>query len=75
MSGSRPRHPDKHLEALLSALESDGWRVVKGRKYFKIYCPCPDEHLKTVHISPSNPNYQRNFESWLRRMCWKGGAP
>ncbi len=35
-------------------------------------CPCPDMHLKTVHLTPSDPNYVRNLVGQLRRAtCWE----
>ncbi len=68
---TRPKHPDKDLEALLRSLESAGWRVEKGRKYFKGYCPCGD-HKKTIHVTPSDPGYRRHLIGWLRReTCWE----
>jgi hypothetical protein len=69
----RPRHPDKDLEAVLSNAERQGWRVTKRpNSYFKIYCPCADKHLKTVHLSPSSSNYLRNLLGELKRKtCWK----
>lgn len=48
----RPRHTIKEIEKLLRSLESQGWRVEKGRKYFKAYCPC-GLHKRTVHLTPS----------------------
>ena len=39
---ARSKHPDKDLEALLRSLESSGWRIEKGQKYFKGYCPYRD---------------------------------
>jgi hypothetical protein len=68
----RPKHPIKELEAILKAAEERGWRVKKGKGYYKMLCPCPRKHLKTVHLSPSDPNYERNLIGWLRRLaCWK----
>lgn len=68
----RPRHPRKELEALLREAEAKGWRVVKPGKYFKMYCPCIDKHLETVHLTPSDPNYERNLRGLLgRETCWK----
>jgi hypothetical protein len=68
----RPKHPRKELEAVLAAAERKKWRVEKGRKYFKMKCPCYLKHLKTVHISPSDPNYLRNLIGYLEReTCWK----
>lgn len=70
---TRPRHQRRELEDVLRDLEAKGWRVVKGRKYFKAYCPCPMQHLKTVHLTPSNSNYQKNLLGELRRAtCWEG---
>lgn len=69
----RPRHPKKDIEAVLHSLELQGWLVSKGRKYFMAKCPpvC-GEHLKTVKLSPSDPNYAKNLRAWFRRSgCWK----
>ena len=69
---SRSKHPRKELEALLKEGEAKGWRVVMGGRYFKMYCPCDDKHLQTVHLSPSDPNYERNLRGQLRRgTCWE----
>lgn len=68
---SRPRHQDKDLEAVLREAEEKRWRVVKGKGYFKMYCPCPDKHKKTVHLSPSDRNYRKNLLAQLERAtCW-----
>jgi len=69
---ARPKHPIKELEALLKEATKQGWRVEGGgNRYFKIKCPCPDKHMRMVHLSPSNPNYLRNTENWLtKRTCW-----
>jgi len=30
-------------------------------------------HRKTVHLTPSDPNYVRNLRQWLERQsCWNG---
>lgn len=69
----RQRHPDKHLNAVLREAEQAGWTVTRRKKYFMMWCPCADKHHKTVHLSPSDPNYERNLRSWLRRLaCWGG---
>lgn len=72
---TRPKHPDKDLEAILRAAELQGWRVTKRpNRYFKIYCGCADKHMKTVHITPGK-GYRRNLEAWLKReTCWKEDA-
>lgn len=70
MSG-RPKHPRKELEAVLKRAEEQGWVIVKTT-YFKMRCPCADRHWKTVHLTPSDPNYLRNLLGQLRRAtCWK----
>ncbi|MTK05128.1 hypothetical protein FF096_24480 [Micromonospora sp. CP22] len=70
---SRPRHRIKELEDLLRQAERQGWRVTGGGdRYFKMLCPCPDKHLKTVKCTPSNPNYLRDLTGQLKRVtCWK----
>jgi hypothetical protein len=72
--GPRPRHTDKDLERVLRSAERQGWRVTRRPNgYFKMYCPCDDLHMKTVHHSPSDPNYLRNLLGELhRKTCWKG---
>lgn len=70
--GNNPRDPRKELEALLKEAEATGWRATKGKKYFTIWCPCPDKHRVTVHLTPSDPNYERNLRAHLRRTtCWE----
>lgn len=69
---ARPKHPVKELEVVLAAAEGQGWTVTKGRKYFKMLCGCADKHMKTVHLSPSNPHYLRNLIGQLgRATCWR----
>lgn len=73
----RTRHPISALEGVLREAEQKGWTVRKGKKYFKMYCPCRNKHLKTVHLAPSDPTYERNLRGVLRRdTCWaeSGGA-
>lgn len=69
----RPRHTDKELEKVLASAERQGWTIKKRPNgYFKLYCPCDDKHMKTVHCTPSTPNYRRNLLGELRRKtCWK----
>jgi hypothetical protein len=67
----RPKHKVKELEAILQDAESESWRVTRGKKYFKLWCTCSGKHRKTVHLSPSDPNYERNLRKWLERQpCW-----
>jgi hypothetical protein len=38
-----------------------------------MWCLCPAKHMKTVHLTPSDPNYVRNLLGQLKRAtCWKG---
>ncbi len=68
----RPKHPKKDLEVVLRWGEAQGWRVVRAKGYYKMYCPCSERHKKTVHLSPSNPRYRRNLLQFLRReTCWR----
>lgn len=62
---SRHRHPKKDLEAVLRDGEAKGWEVAKTRKYYRMRCPC-GSHQKTVHLTPSDPNYRQNLVGWLR---------
>lgn len=56
----RPRHQDKHLEALLRSMEAQGWKVTRGKGYFIAKCPPPHARcFKTVKLTPSDPNYLR----------------
>jgi hypothetical protein len=69
---SRPRHPIKELEAVLKEAEEKGWRVEKGKKYFKMWCPAScGRHWKTVKLTPSGGDYLRNLIGQLNRStCW-----
>ncbi|QCR43420.1 hypothetical protein C1N91_07535 [Curtobacterium sp. SGAir0471] len=71
MTDDRPRHPDKDVEKFLrDAEENHHWKFTKGKKYFKGKCPC-GAHLKTVHLTPSNPNYLTNLRHYFARLdCW-----
>lgn len=67
----RPRHPNKDLERLLKDCEQRGWTVAKGKKYYEARCPC-GLHRRTVKVTPSDPNYERNARGWLKRTgCWE----
>jgi len=69
---NRPTHPDKDLEAVIQEIEARNWRVMKGRKYYKAYCPCEDEHIKTIHLTPSGRMYLAHLKSWFRKQtCWE----
>lgn len=68
----RPKHGVRELEAIIQLSERNGWRFVKSKTYFKGKCPC-GAHLKTVHLTPSNPLYARQLKGWFQRVeCWQG---
>ena len=70
MSSDRPRHPKPELERLCRDVEKAGWRITRGKRYFKAYCAC-GKHKRTIHLSPSDPNYEKHARSWFRRQpCW-----
>jgi hypothetical protein len=71
----RPKHPKKDIEDAMRNLEGSGWRFErrKGAKYFRGYCPC-GAHIRSVHMSPSDPNYVKNLISWADRACKEEGA-
>lgn len=72
---ARPRHPRTDLEQVLQMAEARNWRVERGSKYYRLLCPCEGMHMKSVHLTPSDPKYRRNLLSWLSRCaCWKGGG-
>jgi hypothetical protein len=61
----------KELEAVLKEAETKGWRVEKGKKYFKMWCPC-GSCWKTVKLTPSLSDYERNLRAKLARdTCWE----
>lgn len=68
---SRPRHTKKELEELLQEAERKRWEGRRGKKYFRMFCPC-GAHQKTVHLSPSDPHYKQNLVGRLMRTgCWE----
>jgi hypothetical protein len=60
----------KELAAIRQEASDKGWRVERGKRYYKMWCPC-GKHMKTVKLTPSDPNYVRNLLGQLRRAtCW-----
>jgi hypothetical protein len=45
---TRPKHPNKELEALLKYAEDHEWRADKPTAYFRLRCPC-GMHQRRVH--------------------------
>jgi len=63
---------DKNIDPILRAAERQGWRVSREKRYYKMWCPCPAKHWKTVHLTPSDRNYVKNLLGQLKRStCWK----
>ena len=69
---SRPKHSTNEIESVLREAERKGWRIDGGgNSYFKMKCPCPNKHLKTVHLTPQQ-NYAKNLRRYLKRQtCWE----
>ena len=67
----RPNHRRREGEAILRSLERQGWSLTGGgRSHFQAKCPC-GLHRKTVHTTPSNPNYYRKLRTRLNHYtCW-----
>jgi hypothetical protein len=77
VSGGRywKRHPKKELEALLGEFYEEGWTIQDPPTYYRVACPCGD-HMRWIHLTPSDPNYVKNALKWLRRQpCTKKEAP
>jgi len=54
-------------------LEARGWEVDADRNGYPLArCPC-GEHLKTIHRTPSNPQYWKNLRKHVERLC-QGGS-
>jgi len=52
---------------LLGEFHEVGWKIESPGRYYKAKCPCGD-HMRSIHISPSDPNYVKNALHWLRRQ-------
>jgi hypothetical protein len=66
--GSWKKHPRKDLQEVLEKFSAAGWQVINPPKYYKVYCPCVQQHKRTIHLTPSDPNYGRNALAWMRRQ-------
>ena len=63
----------KELREIRKEAEQQGWRVTRGKRYWKLRCPCNEKHKKSMSLTPSDPNYVKNLLGELRRAtCWKG---
>jgi hypothetical protein len=62
----------ERLKKIRREAGNQGWRVERGKNYYKMWCPNPCRCFKTMHLSPSDPNYPRNLLGQLgRATCWK----
>jgi hypothetical protein len=65
-----PGHPDKHVEAVLAAMEAAGWRIRKsaGRAHAwgMAYCPGGAAGCPPVGIQ-STPAVPQRHARWLQR--------
>lgn len=67
--GYWPKHPKKELEAVLGESHEAGWSITKGKKCYKLKCPCGN-HMRSRHLSPSNPRYaQESLQYLCRYTC------
>ncbi len=65
------KHPKKELEALLGEFHEAGWRIIDPGTYYKILCPCPEQHKTMVHLTPSHRDYANHKLQWLfNRTCY-----
>ena len=63
-------HPNKELQALLLELDDAGWRITKGSRYYKVFCPCREHPPVNIHLTPSNRYYLNNIRKHLiRHTC------
>lgn len=66
------KHPKKELDAVLGEYADARWRIERAKGYYRVYCPC-GKHMRSIHLSPSDPNYVKNALGWLyRQPCYEG---
>jgi hypothetical protein len=65
-------HHNKELQRLLMELHFAGWRIKDPPKYYKALCPCPAGHMKTIHLTPSDPYYENKVRQYLKNhTCFR----
>ncbi|MBE1533286.1 hypothetical protein [Actinomadura algeriensis] len=70
---TRPKHRDKELDEVFAEAWDKGWRITRGKRYWKLWCPCESKHLKSVKLTPSDPNYKKNLlHKPASGTCWNG---
>lgn len=65
-NGYWKKHPRKELQQLLLWCDELGWRIEDPPTYYRLFCPCGD-HMETVHLTPSDPRYERNKRKQIER--------
>lgn len=63
---SRPRHPDKEIEAAVAEAETKGWTWRKQGHWGRIYCPQADRDGCQVGIN-GTPRNAGNHARQIRR--------
>lgn len=62
---------NKDIEEVLEAFHQAGWRILNPPRYYTVRCPC-GQHQRSIHRTPSDPNYGRNAVKWLERQpCYQ----
>ncbi len=69
---ARQRHQNPDYEKLLREAERHGWRVERGKGYFKALCPCFEKHWISVPLTPSSPRTLRNIRKAFERKLLEG---
>jgi hypothetical protein len=77
---SRPRHPNKHIEAAIQHAESLGWRVQlsSGHAWGKLFCPhrARGSCIISVWSTPRSPeNHARQIRRAVDRCPHDQEAP
>ena len=69
------KHQKKDMEAVLQEFHEAGWRIEDPPTYYQVKCPCAGKHKRSVHLTPSNPNYAKDTRRWLyRQPCYQRGG-
>lgn len=65
---------EQDTRELIREFERAGWKVVYRKNgYPRVLCPC-GKHQRSIHKTPSNPNYGKDALQWLRRQsCYQEG--
>lgn len=62
------KHQSKDIEKVLREYDQCGWRIEDPPKYYRVKCPC-GKHQRSVHLTPSGPDYAKNLRAWLHRQA------